>query len=130
MSSSIISISAYTAAVLFGLSIILQFLLAAGVLPVTMAWGGRQSVLTTSLRFASLAAAVVLGFFAYVILHRAGIVGSDTLPAIIKVLSWVITAFLAFNTAGNFASKSKGEKLLFTPITLLLTVACFVISIS
>ncbi|MCP4416740.1 MAG: hypothetical protein GY805_08960 [Chloroflexi bacterium] len=130
MSSSIISISAYAAAVLFGLSIILQLLLAAGILPVTMAWGGRQSVLTTSLKLASLAAAVVLGFFAYVIFRRAGIVGSDTPPTIIKALSWVITAFLALNTVGNFASKSRGEKLLFAPITLLLTVACFVISIS
>lgn len=130
MSGSIISILAYGAAVLFGVTIILQLLLAAGVLSVTMAWGGRQSVLTTSLRFASLAAAVVLGFFAYVILRRAGIVGSDSLPTIIKVLSWVITAFLALNTAGNFASKSRGEKLLFAPITLLLTVACLIISIS
>lgn len=130
MSSSTISILAYVAAVLFGVSIILQLLLASGVLPVTMAWGGQQSTLTTSLRVASLAAAVVLGFFAYVILRRAGIMGNDTLPTIFKVLSWVITAFLALNTAGNFASKSRGEKLLFAPITLLLTVACFVISIS
>ena len=130
MSSSIISFLAYGAAVLFGVSITLQLLLAAGVLPVTMAWGGRQSTLTTSLRFASLAAAVVLGFFAYVMLRRAGIVGSDNPPTIIKALSWVITAFLALNMAGNFASKSRGEKLLFAPITLLLTVACFVISIS
>ena len=121
---------AYGAAVLFGVSIILQLLLAAGVLPVTMAWGGRQSTLTTPLRLASLAAAVVLGFFAYVILRRAGMVGNDTLPTIIKVLSWVITAYMALNTAGNIASKSKGEKLLFAPITLLLTVFCFVISIS
>jgi hypothetical protein len=45
------------ATVLFAVVIVLQLLLAAGILPVTMAWGGRQPVLTASLRFASLATA-------------------------------------------------------------------------
>ena len=42
---------------------LLQPLLAAGVLPSTMAWGGTQPVLTVSLGIASLVA-VVLGAFA------------------------------------------------------------------
>jgi hypothetical protein len=95
-----------------------------------MAWGGQQPVLTTGLRFASLAAAAILAFFAYVIRRRAGLVGDAPIPTFIKILSWLITAFLVLNTLGNFVSQSTGEKILFGPISLLLAVACFVVSIS
>ena len=128
--SSVVRIAAYGATVLFVVTILLQLLLATGILPISMAWGGRQTVLTTTLRIASLAATAVLGFFAYVVLRRAGLVGNETIPTTIKILSWVVTAFMAFNTVGNLASQSTGEKILFAPISFLLVVACFVVSIS
>jgi len=103
------SIAGNLATVLFVVIIVLQLLLAAGILPISMAWGGQQPVLTTGLRFASLAAPI---------------------PTFIKILSWLITAFLVLNTLGNFVSQSTGEKILFGPISLLLAVACFVVSIS
>jgi hypothetical protein len=124
------SIAGNLATVLFAVIIVLQLLLAAGILPISMAWGGQQPVLTTGLRFASLAAAAFLAFFAYVIRRRAGLVGDAPIPTFIKILSWLITAFLVLNTLGNFASQSTGEKILFGPISLLLAVACFVVSIS
>jgi hypothetical protein len=43
---------------------LLQPLLAAGVLASTMAWGGTQPVLTVSLRITSLVAVLVPGAFA------------------------------------------------------------------
>jgi len=127
---SIVLIAANVATVLFFVTIILQLLLAAGILPISMAWGGQQSVLTTTLRLASLGAAIILGFFAYVIRRRAGLVSPETIPSTIKVSSWFITAFLALNTVGNFSSKSIGEKILFTPITFLLTITCFIVASS
>lgn len=92
--------------------------------------GGRQSQLTTSLRIASIIAAVLLGVFIYVIRYRAGLVGNVPIPVIIKVASWIITAFMAFNTLGNITSLSINEKLLFSPITFILTVACLLVSAS
>jgi hypothetical protein len=85
--NSIASIAANVATVLFVVTIILQLLLAAGILPISMAWGGRQSVLTTTLRLASLTAAAILVFFAYVIRRRAGLVGTETIPTTIIILS-------------------------------------------
>ncbi len=127
---SVASIAANVATVLFVVTITLQLLLAAGILPISMAWGGRQSVLTTTLRLASLAAAAILVFFAYVIRRRAGLVGNETIPTTIIILSWFITAFMALNTVGNLTSQSIGEIILFTPITFLLAVSCFFVSIS
>jgi hypothetical protein len=129
-STSKVHIAANIATILFVLSIILQILLATGILPISMAWGGRQSELTIPLRIASLAAAVLLGFFIYIIRRRAGLIGDMPIPRIIKVLSCIITAFMAFNTLGNLASTSTGEKILFGPISFLLAVVCLIVSAS
>jgi hypothetical protein len=110
--------------------IVLQILLAAGILPVSMAWGGRQTKLTASLRISSIIASILLGAFIFVIRYRAGLVGNGPIPAVIMVLSWIITAFMAFNTLGNLASLSTKEKVVFGPITSLLTLACLLISAS
>jgi len=128
--TKLIHLSANIATFLFVVVIVLQILLAVGILPISMAWGGRQSQLTTSLRIASIIAAVLLGVFIYVIRYRAGLVGNVPIPVIIKVASWIITAFMAFNTLGNITSLSINEKLLFGPVTFILTVACLLVSAS
>ena len=55
-SPSVARIAGNVATAAFLLAICLQLLLALGVLPVTLAWGGTQSVLTTPLRLANVAA--------------------------------------------------------------------------
>ena len=114
--------------ILYAVTILLQILLASGILPITMAWGGKEPVLTTNLRIASLFSAIILGFFAYVIRRRAGLIGDAPIPKLIKILAWLITAFSALNVLGILASTSIGEKVLFGPISLLLVVSCFVVS--
>ena len=124
------SIAGNLATALFAVIIVLQLLLAAGILPVSMAWGGQQSTLTSGLRLASLAAAALLVFFAYVVRRRAGLFSNSSPSRKIKVLSWMITVFLVLNTLGNLASQSSGERILFGTISLLLAVSCFVVSFS
>jgi hypothetical protein len=126
----LIRTTANIATLLFVVVIVLQILLAVGILPISMAWGGRQSQLTSTLRIASILSAVLLGVFIYVIRYRAGLVGNFPIPVFIKVVSWVITAFMAFNTLGNLTSLSTNEKLLFGPVTLILTIACLLVSAS
>lgn len=123
-------LAAQLATFLFGLVMMAQLLLAAGVLPISMAWGGRQTVLTPGLRLASIAAILFLGLFIYIIRFRAGLLGDVALPTSIRALAWVVTGFMALNTLGNFASRSMGERLLFGPVTLLLTAACLVVAMS
>lgn len=128
--TSIVRLSAQVSTVLFAAVMVLQLLLATGVMPISMAWGGRQTELTPGLRVASLAAVVILGVFAYIIRRRAGLIGSGEIKIPIKIMSWVITAFMAFNTLGNITSLSVWEKMIFTPITLILTIACLIVSTS
>jgi hypothetical protein len=112
------------------LAAVLQLLLALGVLPVTMAWGGTQQVLTLPLRIASLVAVVVLVLSTYVICRRAGLVPNAEASMPIKVLAWVIAIYLSLNTAGNFASASAAEATLFGPISLISALACLLVAAS
>jgi hypothetical protein len=95
-----------------------------------MAWGGRQQVLTPGLRIASIVSAIVLGLFAYIIRYRAGLMEAESISVWIKVLAWIVTAYMAFNTFTNLTSQSTIEKIVFAPITAILTIACFIASIS
>ena len=128
-SRSAVRIAGNVATGLFVVAIALQLLLAAGVLPITMAWGGTQTVLTPGLRLASVAAAVILVLFAYVIRRRAGLAGSDPPSRTIRILAWLITGFLVLNTLGNVVSPSPGERVVFAPLSFLTAVACFVVAI-
>jgi hypothetical protein len=129
-SPSVARIAGSVATAAFLLAICLQLLLALGVLPVTLAWGGSQSVLTTPLRIANVAAAVILGVAATVIRRRAGLSAGARPSRRITILAWFLTIFLALNTLGNFASSSRGEVLLFGPLSLVLALACLLVSAS
>jgi hypothetical protein len=122
--------AAKIATVLFGFFMGAQLLLAVGVLPISIAWGGRQTELTLGLRVASVAAILILGVFIYIIRYRAGLLGSLPTPTSIRVLAWVVTGFMALNTLGNFASLSSAERLLFGPVTLMITAACLIVAAS
>lgn len=130
MKQSFNRIAGNLATIFFAIAIVIQILLAAGILPISMAWGGTQQELTGGLRVASVIAAAVLFIFAYVIRRRAGLQDDKPPSRVIKVLSWLITAFLFLNTLGNFASQSQAERLILGPISLVLAASCLVVSLS
>lgn len=107
-----------------------QLLAAAGVVPVSMLWGGRQTELTPSLRLASVVAVLILGAFIYIIRYRAGLLGNTPPPTMIRVAAWVVAGYMALNTLGNFASVSSVERFLFGPLTIVMTVACLIVAAS
>ena len=130
VSQSTARITGNIATLVFLAVIVLQLLLALGILPVTISWGGSQTVLTPSLRLAHVLAVLLLAGFAYVIRRRAGLVAQAHPSHLIKILAWVITGFLILNTLGNFASSSTAEKLVFGSLTLVLVIACLLVSVS
>ncbi|MCA9976401.1 MAG: hypothetical protein KC413_11645, partial [Anaerolineales bacterium] len=61
-----VQLAANVATALFAVFLVVQILAAAGVFPVSMLWGGRQTELTVTLRLTSVVAAVILGVFIYI----------------------------------------------------------------
>lgn len=128
--ATFVQTTANLATALFAFFIGVQLLVAAGILPISILWGGRQSELTPSLRAASVGAVIILGIFIYIIRTRAGLAGAMSIPTWIRVSAWVVTAYMAFNTLGNFVSVNNVEKLFFGPMTLLMTVTCLIVAAS
>lgn len=126
---SSINILGYISVGLFSIVMILQLMLAAGILPISMAWGGRHTELTLTLRLSSLIAIILLCYFAYMIARRSGIMGTTSPSKLINILSWFVTAYLVFNTVMNFSSSSQAEKWVFGPLTLALVVITLIINL-
>ena len=59
--SNFVHLLANVVTVLFAFFIAVQLMLVAGILPISIAWGGRQTELTPALRVAGVAASVILG---------------------------------------------------------------------
>ena len=126
---SSINILGYISVGLFSIVMILQLMLAAGILPIEMAWGGRHTELTLTLRLSSLIAIILLCYFAYMSARRSGIMGTTSPSKLINILSWFVTAYLVFNTVMNFLSSSQAEKWVFGPLTLALVVITLIINL-
>ncbi len=125
---SLISILGYVTVGLFSIIMILQLLLAAGVLPVSMAWGGRSTELTPLMRLSSLIAIIIFCYFTYMIARRSGILGATPPSRLINLGSWLVTVYLVFNTIMNFLSSSSAERWIFGPISLALVVLTLIIN--
>lgn len=82
------------------------------------AWGGLHEVLPVRLRVGSLAAIGVYVVIGWVVLARAGLLGGG--HGVVRVLAWVIAGFFLLGAAGNLASRSRPERLVMTPIAVVL----------
>ena len=131
-------ISATTALIIFAYFILIQLLVFVGIVPVSILWGGSHDELTGQLRLASLFGALVLAGFAHIIYKRAEHVLQSESEGEVRsspsksnrILSWVVTAYLALNAVGNFASKTAYERYVSGSLALVLTVACAIMSSS
>lgn len=123
---------AIVAALLFGAVALFQLALALGVRWGAFAFGGRavreDGTLPLSYRLSSAVAAVLLALFAVVILTRGGVMGASGDSTLVTVLSWVVVAFVAFNTLANLMGKHWVERYLFGGITAVLVVLCSVVA--
>lgn len=119
--------AAIVAALVLGLVIVLQALLAAGFPLGQAAWRGQYRILPHALRWASLATMGVLGLAAWVVLARVELVAPGAEPIVVRVATWIFAGFFALNTLGNIASRSTVERYVMTPLTVLLVI-CFIVA--
>lgn len=92
------------------------------------AWGGQHDVLPARLRAGSLVSIAVYGVVAVVLLQAAG--AYRVLPrGLIDVGVWVLTGYFALGVALNAISRSRSERLVMTPVALVLAVVCLVLAL-
>ena len=123
-----ILIAALAGTAVLGCLAVLQLLLIAGAPLGRFAWGGQNAVLPRSARVGSAVAIVLYGIFALLMLQAA-----DTLAVLpagaADIAIWVLTAYFAVGVAMNAASRSRPERALMTPVSLVLALLCLVLAV-
>jgi len=121
-------IAAIAACIVLAALAVFQGVLIAGSPIGRFAWGGQHSVLPSRLRMGSAVSIVLYVVFAIVILERAGVF---TLfgAAFVQVAGWVLFGYFALGIVMNGISRSRPERNLMAPVSLLLAVLLLLVNL-
>jgi hypothetical protein len=93
------------------------------------AWGGRHAgVLPIGYRVGSGISILVHAFFATVVLGRAGFIGIYP-DGFTRVAIWVVVGVLVLGVLMNAISRSRPERLVMTPVALVLAVLALIVAL-
>ena len=106
---------------IYSLTIVFHLLVLMKVIPYKIVWGSRLK--TDSDMYKLETVSVILNvFFLIVILSISNYIPFTFNESVLTVLLWIMAALFLFNTVVNMLSKNKLEKLIFTPVTIILTI--------
>jgi hypothetical protein len=94
------------------------------------AWGGQHRVLPTKLRAGSVAAVLIYGVMAAVVLARADLWRQELSETMLRTATWVVVAYLLLGVGGNLASRSKSERMVMAPVSAVLGVLTAVVALN
>lgn len=113
-------------AAFFGVAV-LYLLLAMGLPYGDLAMGGKYKTMPKQMRVAC-AVSVAIQLVAILFVLQAGdVISIDSLEAIASGVCYFFAAYLFINTLMNVMSKSKKEKMIMTPLSLV-TAICFLLT--
>ena len=113
---------------LLGALAVFQALLVAGQPLGRFAWGGQYDVLPTGLRVGSAVSIALYAAFAVLMLSAADAL--DVLPTgFVEVAIWVLTGYFTLGIVMNAISRSRSERLVMTPVVLVLAVVCLALAV-
>jgi hypothetical protein len=129
MNTQLSLIAALIVLVIFMGLIVFQLLLALGKSYGKMAYGGRQEdVLPNKYRILSALAIIIFLIASVFVLVKIEIIKEFPFPEIADIGIWIFAAFMALNTLANATSKSKSEKQIMTPLSLVTCLCLFIIA--
>ncbi len=112
---------------LFSLTIVFHLLILLKVIPYAIAWGGRLQNDSEMFVFEGVSIALnALFLFISITKYKQIKLGKSS--KFINVMLWIIFALFALNTIGNLFSINSFEKMVFTSITIVLAIACFILA--
>lgn len=117
---------------LFLTAIVILFQLA---LALGAPWGGYTmggkfpGVLSSKLRIAALAQIVVLLLFGAIVLTRSDMAFGTFYP-FSRVAIWFVVGFFVLGSIANLTTPSKGERLLWGPVNVIMLIAVILIGLS
>ena len=111
-------------AVLFGVIAIMTVLVACGFPLGEFTMGGQHKILPKKFRLAAVVSVAIQVFATIIILQTGGFIPLWFSFKVTKYICFFFAAYLSLNTIMNMISKSKKEKYVMTPISLIAGI-CF-----
>lgn len=106
---------------ILSLIIIFHFLVLLGIIPFEIVWGGRLTDSAQMFQFEIVSITLNLVMLVIVAI-RSGHLNVDVNKKMITVGLWIMAGLFLLNTIGNLLSSNALEKILFTPLTILLAI--------
>jgi hypothetical protein len=120
-------LAAYGILLILSLVILFHILVLMGVIPDTIVWGGNINSKQELFVLETVSIALNL-FMIMVALVYLGTIRWRISALILRILFWVMFALFLLNTLGNLVAKNSIETYIFTPLTFLLAVFCFIVA--
>lgn len=108
----------------FSIVIVLSILIICGLPLGELTMGGQYKVFPKKLRIVLVTQLILQIFFEVIILQMGGFIPLWFSSNVTKIIGIIMAVYLSLNTIMNFISKSKKEKYIMTPISLISAI-CF-----
>jgi len=116
------SIVIYTLCILFHLLVLIKLI------PYKMVWGGRLKTNADMYKF-ELVSLLLNVVFLFISLIKANYFSFYVSTSFLNSVLWIMAILFLVNSVGNLLSKTKLEKTIFTPLTILLTLFSVVLAL-
>jgi hypothetical protein len=115
--------------IIFGLLIVFHILVLLKIIPYNIVWGGRLKTDADMYKFEFVSLLINTAFLILVLI-KANHIKFQLNDTILAASFWAMASLFFLNTIGNLLSKNKLEKIIFTPLTILLTILTIVLAIN
>ena len=113
---------------LFSIVIVLSILIICGLPLGDLTMGGRYKVYPPKLRVVLAIQLILQVFFVVILLQMGGVIPLWFSSKVTKIIGIIIAIYLSLNIIMNMSSKSKKEKYIITPLSIVIAI-CFWITI-
>ena len=113
----------------FAIVIVLSILIICGLPLGELTMGGQYKVFPKKLRIVLVTQLILQMFFEVIILQMGGFIPLWFSGNVTKIIGIIMAVYLSLNTVMNFISKSKKEKYIMTPISLISAICFWIVAL-
>ena len=117
-------------AITFSIVIILSILIICGLPLGELTMGGKYKVFPKKLRIVLVSQLLLQIFFVIIILQKGNIISMWFSYNTTRIISIIMAIYLSLNTLMNACSKSKKERYIMTPLSLIAAICFWIVALS
>ncbi len=119
-----------TGSILFSIVLVLYILLALGFPYGELAMGGKYKILPQRERIISVISAFIQLFAILILLHSGSVINLGFSDKVTSILCYFFAGYLSLNVILNLLSKSRKERLIMSPLSLLIAISFWLTAIN